>query len=1003
MKFKKIMLIIIMAIFLASIAGVCASDANGTIVAVDDVNQTDSDSNFVLSDSESGSLDVQEESVSSVGDADQTDSDSIFSRVDSECCSFVIQEENETVFAFRQDAPVNGSGVVIHNESLGDMEFIVQEIDSPTNHFIHAVITEDGWVFGHGGDSSNLNDTVTIENLAFDMLTSKVISNDYIRQINNIFDKYDDYGHFFIKAPDGRFAVAFGEAYITGTLKPGEFLVIPNLYSGYRKGNYNDYAMDPVDAIVEICSYEDTGTNRSNLYSYDYKAHHTANGQKYGVDIYVTNDNGHNVGLNTSEIVTYCYFNDTRYQQSVIPQNPDKLQIATHIFEKQSINSNIEVVSSRKIVYIGKDPESGEFTDRYYPVRFKINNIVDEKTVVFDIDGENVEFINAVVFQGNYTYDSTQHKVYWNLPATDSSKEIILSVMPKAKGSYKIRAHIDGIDEEVEVTSYATNEVAILKVEDVTTYKSYFKSMMVYLTDEEGVPYIGEKVSITINGTTYSRKVTNNGYAALAIMLQPGEYDVRISYATEYFDNETTSKIIVKKTLFSENLVMSYGDDTSFDVYCLDERGNTQISGEVDFYMDGVMRTRFTDYQGIASLNLTKLHLEIGNHTITSFNVRTNEYVTNWIYVYDPKTELEAKAVTATYNVNKDLVVTLKDSLGNPINGADISVDLNGIKNYVTDSNGQINVSTLGLTPKVYTVNIAFEGNDNYDGSNATTTVTINKAKTQLTADEVITIYNSNKDLVITLKDSTGKSLSGFNITVDLNGTKNYTTDASGQVRISTKGLAANIYEVRITFNGTDKYLNCSNTTTVSIYKESSRVDTKPLTTDYNVHKYLVVGLKDNEGNPICNADAYIEIHGVTYKCRSDEKGDARLIIRLNPGTYTAKITFDNVNYTGFTQYVTVIVKKLTPKLTAAKKTFKKSVKTKKYTVTLKANNKALAKVKLTLKVKGKTYKAKTNAKGKATFKIKKLTKKGTFKAVIKFKGNKYYKAVTKKVKIKIK
>ena len=206
-----------------------------------------------------------------------------------------------------------------------------------------------------------------------------------------------------------------------------------------------------------------------------------------------------------------------------------------------------------------------------------------------------------------------------------------------------------------------------------------------------------------------------------------------------------------------------------------------------------------------------------------------------------------------------------------------------------------------------------------------------------------------------------------------------------------------------ISFNGTDNYLNSSNTTTVSIYKESSRVDTKPLTTDYNVHKYLVVGLKDNEGNPIRNADAFIEIHGVTYNCRSDDKGDARLIIRLNPGTYTAKITFDNVNYTGFTQYVTVIVKKLTPKLTAKKKTFKKSKKVKKYTVTLKANNKALAKVKLTLKVKGKTYKAKTNAKGKATFKIKNLKKKGTFKAKVKFAGNTYYNAVTKTVKIKIK
>lgn len=85
-------------------------------------------------------------------------------------------------------------------------------------------------------------------------------------------------------------------------------------------------------------------------------------------------------------------------------------------------------------------------------------------------------------------------------------------------------------------------------------------------------------------------------------------------------------------------------------------------------------------------------------------------------------------------------------------------------------------------------------------------------------------------------------------------------------------------------------------------------------------------------------------------------------------------------------------------------KAFKKSVKTKKYTVILKTNrNKVMKNMKVSLKVKGKTYYAKTNSKGKATFKIKKLTKKGTYKAVVKFKGNKYYDAKTVKVKIIVK
>lgn len=95
--------------------------------------------------------------------------------------------------------------------------------------------------------------------------------------------------------------------------------------------------------------------------------------------------------------------------------------------------------------------------------------------------------------------------------------------------------------------------------------------------------------------------------------------------------------------------------------------------------------------------------------------------------------------------------------------------------------------------------------------------------------------------------------------------------------------------------------------------------------------------------------------------------------------------------------------KKATPKLTAKSKTFKKSIKTKKYSVPLKNNaGKAMKNIKLTLKLNKKTYSAKTNSKGVATFKITKLTKKGKFTATVKFAGNANYNAVTQNVKITV-
>ena len=84
--------------------------------------------------------------------------------------------------------------------------------------------------------------------------------------------------------------------------------------------------------------------------------------------------------------------------------------------------------------------------------------------------------------------------------------------------------------------------------------------------------------------------------------------------------------------------------------------------------------------------------------------------------------------------------------------------------------------------------------------------------------------------------------------------------------------------------------------------------------------------------------------------------------------------------------------------------TFKKSVKTKKYTVTLKTSqNKPVKNALVSLKVNKKTYTAKTNSNGSTTFKITNLNQKGTFTAVVNYAGNSYYNAKTAKTKITVK
>ena len=123
------------------------------------------------------------------------------------------------------------------------------------------------------------------------------------------------------------------------------------------------------------------------------------------------------------------------------------------------------------------------------------------------------------------------------------------------------------------------------------------------------------------------------------------------------------------------------------------------------------------------------------------------------------------------------------------------------------------------------------------------------------------------------------------------------------------------------------------------------------------------------------------------------------------PKKYTARVLYKGTDTLLSDIYeFKLTVKKASPKLTAKKKTFKKSKKIKKYSVILKDNKgKAIKKAKLTIKVGKKKFTAKTNSKGKAVFKLKKLSKKAKCTAKITYNGNKYFKKLTKKVKIIIK
>ena len=281
-------------------------------------------------------------------------------------------------------------------------------------------------------------------------------------------------------------------------------------------------------------------------------------------------------------------------------------------------------------------------------------------------------------------------------------------------------------------------------------------------------------------------------------------------------------------------------------------------------------------------------------------------------------------------------------------------------------------------------------------------------------------VANANA-LVITLTDESGNPLVDFELEIVSNGKVSYDyTDNDGKIILSNLlgnysfeiSYPGDEYEgytpasVNKTFSFMETSDNCTDDSEIVPVKVATKLIAPKVSAVYNVAKKLAITLKDANGKALVNKKVTVKVGSISKTLTTNNKGQVSLnVATLVPKTYTAAISFNGDDlYKASSASAKIVISKGVTKLVAKAKTFKVKAKAKKFAVTLKdSKNRALKGKKITIKVNGKTYKATTNKKGVATFKITKLSKKGTYKSKIVFKGDKWYKGVSKVVKIKAK
>lgn len=716
--------------------------------------------------------------------------------------------------------------------------------------------------------------------------------------------------------------------YNTSSLNAGKYTVTA-IYNGIAHDAEFNVAKSELDWQITVnpaTPYIDEIIDVSNLGDASGEITFVFNGIEYKVDI---NDNAASLNLNKLDegrySITVKYGGDANY----LPANE------TLSFYVKQFASDL-TLSVNDAPYAGDLIVTATLNDNATGVvRFNVADITKEISIV---NGKAVWNFTGIDV-GNYTVTA---KYLGDEYYVESENSTSFSVY---KASSAIRLYVKEVSLGENIRIYA----------DLS-------------------PNATGSVSFSMIGyfSPRNKPISNSASTWYIAPLNTGEYTVIAKYVGDknYLASNTTYILNVsqRKTVLNVELNDAGINDRVVCKISLKTKDGFGITDTVSLRIgNNVYNIEIKD--GSGSLVLGKL--AVGNY---AYNVEyagsenfTSASVDGSFKVIDDllEADLTCNNLTMYYGGSDKLVVSLKNSNGNPFASQIIIVRINS-KEYTlfTDSNGEASLD-IDFNPGVYNASIIFEETSRY--KSASTSARINVLST-VEGIDVIKLYGSGTQYFAAFVDSNGKALGNTEVTFTISGNSyKLTTMPNGIAKINVN-FKVGTYVISTVNPATGQKL--SNKITIYYYivgKDSSNYDGSKTT--YKVRIYSGYQKPVGAGKVV-----KFKVNGKTYKVKTDKKGYAKLAIKLKPKKYTVTVTYSKYKVSN-----KITVKKLL----SAKNISKKKSKTTKFQAKL-VNSKGVVQKgkKITFKIDGKKYTAKTNKKGLATITIKTTLKVGKHKIV---------------------
>ena len=361
-----------------------------------------------------------------------------------------------------------------------------------------------------------------------------------------------------------------------------------------------------------------------------------------------------------------------------------------------------------------------------------------------------------------------------------SSENSVLSVSNIDNDSSKVSLSSEEVLESDNSNILSTN-TNINSENDITSYVAYSDEVVLSAS------------SSSVASESASKSLTTND-------------NTKLTASIDTMDNNTNGDNAILRESDNSTIISAVYSDGNLIATLTDANGNPISGVGIGFANNGVTYVS-TDAKGQARYSTKGLADGTYNIKVAFFGndvYSPSEKLSVKVVVSRPATHLTSQSVDVVYNSDSYLVATLTDANGNPISGVGVGFANNGVTYVSTDANGQAKYSTKGLSAGTHNVKVAFFGNDVYSPSEKlSVTIVVSGMATNLTSQNINVVYKNDSYLVATL------------------------TDANGQAKYSTKGLAVGTYNVKMKFYGNDVYSESNQVAATIVVADSTTPNAK--------------------------------------------------------------------------------------------------------------------------------------------------------------------------------